>query len=92
MAKPIGAGKVRRTNNLDEALGAEITRLRVGRGWTQQHLSDVTGYDESYIRQLERGLKSATVRTLSNIAIALSLRASSLLRSAENRLSRHKLN
>ena len=86
MAKPIGADKERRTRNLDEALGAEITRLRIGRKWTQQKLSEIAGYDESYIRQLERGTKSATVRTLTNIASAFSLRASVLLSTAEKRL------
>ena len=86
MAKPIGADKERRTRNLDEALGAEITRLRIGRKWTQQKLSEIAGYDESYIRQLERGTKSATVRTLTNIASAFSLRASVLLSAAEKRL------
>ena len=88
MAKPLGAVKARLTGSLDEALGAEITRLRVGRGWTQQKLSEITGYDESYIRQLERGRKSPTVRTLGNIATALSLRGSTVLRSAERRMDR----
>lgn len=86
MAKPIGADKERKSRNLDEALGAEITRLRIRQRWTQQKLSEIAGYDESYIRQLERGTKSATVRTLSNLASAFSLRASVLLSVAEKRL------
>jgi transcriptional regulator with XRE-family HTH domain len=86
MAKPIGADKERKSRNLDEALGAEITRLRIRQRWTQQKFSEIAGYDESYIRQLERGTKSATVRTLSNIASAFSLRASVLLSAAEKRL------
>jgi transcriptional regulator with XRE-family HTH domain len=85
MAKPIGADKERKAGNLGEAVGAEITRLRTARRWTQQRLAEIAGYDESYIRQLERGTKSATIRTLSNIASAFSLNASALLKGAEQR-------
>jgi transcriptional regulator with XRE-family HTH domain len=85
MAKPIGADSERRSMSLDEALGTEITRLRTHLQWTQQKLSEVAGYDESYIRQLEKGTKSATLRTLSDLASALSLNVSTLVRRAERR-------
>jgi transcriptional regulator with XRE-family HTH domain len=85
VAKPIGADKQRRSRNLDEALGAELTRLRTQRKWSQQKLSEVAGYDESYIRQLEKGTKSATLRTLSDLATALSLSVSTLVRQAEKK-------
>lgn len=86
MAKAIGADKERKVRNLDEAVGAELTNLRVHRGWPQQKLADITGYDESYIRQMERGTKSATLRTLSDLASAFSLPVSVLIRRAEARL------
>jgi ribosome-binding protein aMBF1 (putative translation factor) len=53
--KRIGADKERKTRHLDEAFGAELTELRTQRGWSQQRLSETSGYDESYIRQLEMG-------------------------------------
>ena len=87
MAKRIGADKERLARHLDEAVGAELTELRTRRGWSQQRLSEVTGYDESYVRQLERGTKSATLRTLSDLASAFSLSVSTLIRRAEKRLS-----
>lgn len=86
MAKQIGADKERKARNLDEALGAELTALRKRHGWSQQKVSELIGYDESYIRQLERGTKSATLRTLSDLASAFSLSVSAMIRKAERRL------
>jgi len=89
VAKPIGADKERRVRNLDEAFGSALTDLRTDRQWSQQKLADIAGYDESYIRQLERGTKSATLRTLSDLASAFSLSVSVLIRRAETRLPKH---
>lgn len=87
MAKPIGAAKKRETKNLGQALGAELTRLRVEKRWTQQRVSEMLGYDETYIRQLEKGRKSPTLRTLSHIAEIYSLRVSVLVARAERMLA-----
>ncbi len=86
MAKPIGADKERKVRNLDEALGAELTDLRTRRRWSQQRLAEIAGYDESYIRQMERGTKSATLRTLSDLAAAFSISVSALIQRAELRV------
>lgn len=86
MAKPIGADKERRVRNLDEAFGAELTDLRKRRRWSQQKLAEIAGYDESYIRQMERGTKSATLRTLADLASAFSTTVSVMIRRAEARL------
>jgi transcriptional regulator with XRE-family HTH domain len=86
VAKPIGADKERKVRNLDEALGAELTDLRTRRRWSQQRLAEISGYDESYIRQMERGTKSATLRTLSDLAAAFSVSVSALIRRAELRV------
>lgn len=92
MAKPIGADKERKVRNLDEALGAELTNLRTRRRWSQQKLAEIAGYDESYIRQMERGTKSATLRTLSNLAAAFSMSVSILIKRAEARHAKHLKN
>jgi transcriptional regulator with XRE-family HTH domain len=89
VAKQIGADKERKVRNLDEAVGSVLTDLRTGRHWTQQRLAEIAGYDESYIRQLERGTKSATLRTLSDLASAFSLSVSVLIRRAEMRMPKH---
>jgi DNA-binding XRE family transcriptional regulator len=56
--KKVGADKQRESRTLGEAVGAEITRLRVDRGWSQSKLAHDLGYTERYIGQLERGTKS----------------------------------
>lgn len=89
MAKPIGADKERKVRNLDEAFGAELTDMRKRRRWSQQRLAEIAGYDESYIRQMERGTKSATLRTLSDLASAFSISVSALIRRAESKVPKH---
>jgi transcriptional regulator with XRE-family HTH domain len=84
--KKIGADKRRESRTLGEAVGAELTRLRVARGWSQQQLADKLGYTERYIGQLERGTKSPTLRTLADLAKSFEIEPSTLLRSAERRL------
>jgi transcriptional regulator with XRE-family HTH domain len=83
VAKRIGADKERRTDTLAGSLGAQITRLRLSRGWSQIKLADLVGYDERYIRQLELGAKSPTLRTLINIAQAFAIPLSTLIKRAE---------
>lgn len=90
MPKQIGADKERESRTLGEAVGAEITRLRVARGWSQLKLADRLGYTERYIGQLERGAKSPTLRTIADIAEAFSRKTSTILRAAEQRQRNRK--
>jgi transcriptional regulator with XRE-family HTH domain len=83
--KKIGADKQRESRTLGEAVGAEITRLRVDRGWSQLKLAHDLGYTERYIGQLERGAKSPTLRTLADLAKAFSTEVSTIIRAAERR-------
>ena len=57
--------------------------MRIAKGWTQQRMSEMLGYDVSYVRQLEKGNKSPTLRTLSHFAEIYSLRVSVLIGRAE---------
>ncbi len=66
-------------------MGAELTKLRVDRGWSQLKLADALGYTERYIGQLERGSKSPTLRTLADIAKAFSIELSTIIKAAERR-------
>jgi transcriptional regulator with XRE-family HTH domain len=83
--KQIGADKHRESHTLGEAVGAELTRLRITHRWSQQQLADVLGYTERYLGQLERGTKSPTLRTLADIAEVFSTKPSVILRAAERR-------
>jgi transcriptional regulator with XRE-family HTH domain len=83
--KKIGADKHRESRTLGEAVGAELTKLRVDRGWSQLKLADVLGYTERYIGQMERGTKSPTLRTLADVANAFSTEVSTIIKAAERR-------
>jgi transcriptional regulator with XRE-family HTH domain len=88
VAKRIGADKTRRTDTLAASLGAEMTRLRLEKGWSQVKFADLLGYDERYVRQLEQGTKSPTLRTLANIAEAFGITVTTLIRQAERHIRR----
>jgi transcriptional regulator with XRE-family HTH domain len=83
--KHIGADKHRETRTLAQAFGAELTRLRLAKGWSQQKLADALGYTERYIGQLERGVKSPTLRTVADLAEVFSTKPSVMLKAAERR-------
>jgi transcriptional regulator with XRE-family HTH domain len=83
--KTIGADKHRESRTLGEAVGAELTKLRVDRGWSQLKLADALGYTERYIGQMERGAKSPTLRTLADLAKAFSTEVSTIIKAAERR-------
>ena len=46
---------------------------------SQEELAHLAGYHRTYISQLERGEKSASLRTMVNLAGALGIRLSGLL-------------
>ena len=75
------------SGQLEQILGRELQRYRQEKGWSQEYVAEVTGLHRTYISQLERGLKSPSVRVLSHITNALGLRMSELLYSVEESLS-----
>jgi len=74
-------------SKLDQILGLEIQRRRIEQGWSQEYLAEITGLHRTYISQLERGLKSPSVRVLSHITNALGITMGEFLRAVEELLS-----
>ncbi|MBO1050026.1 MAG: helix-turn-helix transcriptional regulator [Nostocales cyanobacterium LE14-WE4] len=74
-------------SKLDQNLGLEIQRRRLEKGFSQEYLAEITGLHRTYISQLERGLKSPSVRVLSHITNALTVTMSKFLQSVEESLS-----
>lgn len=74
-------------SKLDQILGLKIQRRRIEKGWSQEYLAEVTGLHRTYISQLERGLKSPSVRVLSHITNALDITMGEFLRDVEELLS-----
>lgn len=72
-------------DSFDKALGQIIAAERKRLGLTQEGLADACGIHTTYVSQLERGLKSPTVRVLRLVAKALSMSAADLLARAERK-------
>ncbi|GMV30500.1 MAG: hypothetical protein AMXMBFR59_26250 [Rhodanobacteraceae bacterium] len=72
-------------DSFDKALGKIIAAERKRLGLTQEELADACGIHTTYVSQLERGLKSPTVRVIRQLGKALSLTAADLLARAERR-------
>lgn len=73
-------------SELDRLLGLEIQRRRNAKGWSQEYLAEVTSLHRTYVSQLERGLKSPSVRVLYRIATALGISMATLLEVVEEAL------
>ena len=52
-------------------VGRNARRLRLARGLTQEQMSEISGFTQQYISDLERGLRNPTVVTLLELAQAL---------------------
>ena len=88
VAKPIGADKRRDATTLAKAIGAEITDLRMSRGWSQAEVAHLTGYTEKWIRSTEMGANT-TVELLAAVAFLYSVKLSDLVIAAERRVERY---
>jgi transcriptional regulator with XRE-family HTH domain len=71
---------------LEEALGQVILRHREEKGLSQMDLAVGTGYSLRYIGDIERGKKSATLRTMNDLATLLGLSLGKLILAAEELL------
>ena len=66
-----------------KAFGVVIGRLRIQKGMTQERLSSFAGIARSHLVELENGKKTVKLSTLWNIAYALDLKPSELIRMVE---------
>ena len=66
-----------------KAFGVVIGRLRTEKGLTQEKMSGLAGIARSHLAALENGEKTARMDTVWNLAYALGLKPSELLRLVE---------
>lgn len=52
-------------------VGRNVKRLRLARGWTQEQLSEASGFTQQYLSDLERGRRNPTIVSLLELAQAL---------------------
>lgn len=61
-------------------LGANVRRLRLERGLSQEELAFAADMKRSYLSDLERGTRNPSVRALERLADALGVEAAALVR------------
>lgn len=57
--------------DVGKRVGANIKRLREAQGISQEELADRSGLHRTYVSQVERGVKNATIASLDRIATGL---------------------
>jgi transcriptional regulator with XRE-family HTH domain len=68
---------------IEEAFGLTLQKMRKARKISQEELGFESGYHRTYISQLERGLKSPSLKTIFQLAAALKASPSALVLSVE---------
>ena len=65
-------------SDIVKALGKRIRNYRTARGLSQEKLAELSGCHPTYIGQVERGEKNATIESIEKIASALRVSLSTL--------------
>jgi len=72
----------------EEAFGKVLRDIRQEHSLSQEELGFESGYHRTYISLLERGRKSPSLNTIFQLAAALGISPSDILRRTEARVSR----
>ena len=65
-------------SNIAKILGQRIRSHGTAKGWSQEKLAELSGCHPTYIGQIERGEKNATIESIEKIASALNISLSTL--------------
>lgn len=65
-------------SDIAKVIGQRIRNYRTKLGWSQEKLAELSGCHSTYIGQLERGEKNATLESIEKIAAALNISLSTL--------------
>lgn len=63
-----------------QRLGERIRKLRLKKGWSQEHFADVCGLHRTYVGAVERGEKNLTLSNLQILANTLQVTIAELFR------------
>jgi len=74
------------SDTLEAAFGAVLRQLRESKGLSQEELADQCGIHRTYVSQLERGLKSPTLRLVWQICVSLEINLLSLITDVQTRM------
>ena len=65
-------------SDIAKVLGQRIRNFRTAKGLSQEKLAELSGCHPTYIGQLERGEKNATIESIEKISIALDIPLSTM--------------
>ena len=65
-------------SDITKSLGQRIRNYRTAKGLSQEKLAELSGCHPTYIGQIERGEKNATIESIEKIAVALNVSLSKL--------------
>lgn len=63
-----------------QRLAANLRRLRIEQGFSQEAFADYAGIHRTYVSDLERGARNPTIKVVERLAMALKVTASDLLK------------
>lgn len=66
--------------DVKQRLGSNLRRLREAKGLSQETFAFEAGIHRTYVSDIERGARNPTITVVENLAIALGVTASELLR------------
>jgi transcriptional regulator with XRE-family HTH domain len=78
------------TPHVDEAFGLVLRSLRLARGLSQERLGNDAGSGRTYISELERGVKGASLKTIFRLAPLLGVEPAEIVRQVVVELDRRK--
>ena len=66
-------------NDIENAFGHVVRMLRMERNLSQEKLSELSVLDRSYVSEIERGEKTASIRTLYKLCAGLEVSLSTFI-------------
>lgn len=73
-------------NDIPVAFGKVLKKYRLLRNFSQEQLAELAHLDRTYVSQVERGLKSPSIKALFALTRALNIKASLLMSEVEDAL------
>jgi transcriptional regulator with XRE-family HTH domain len=77
-------------DTLESAFGSVLRQLRESKGLSQEELADQCSIHRTYVSQLERGLKSPTLRLVWQICASLDVSLLSLITNVQKRMESNR--
>jgi transcriptional regulator with XRE-family HTH domain len=66
-------------SSLHSRFGANLRKIRLDKGMSQEGLADLAGLHRTYVSSVERGERNVTLETIDKLAKALGISTSKLI-------------